>query len=207
VLLGFLPLSRSRHSNSASLAAGCGQLFLTTRDAYRRAGGHYAIKSSLHDGIMLPRLFRRAGLRTDIFDASDLASCRMYDTNRDVLQGLMKNATEGIGSPKTIIPFTLLLGGGQSPSGHACVDFFCWHRPIKNDRLCHHFKLHFELLPSLPYTRTIPTECWECPLSSARSRSLPRHSVGSFRTPCPRIQSILEGQGITPPIGARTAGQ
>ena len=113
VLLGFLPLSRSRHSNSASLAAGCGQLFLTTRDAYRRAGGHYAIKSSLHDGIMLPRLFRRAGLRTDIFDASDLASCRMYDTNRDVLQGLMKNATEGIGSPKTIIPFTLLLGGGQ----------------------------------------------------------------------------------------------
>ena len=37
----------------------------------------------------------------------------MYDTNRDVLQGLMKNATEGIGSPKTITPFTLLLVGGQ----------------------------------------------------------------------------------------------
>jgi len=113
VLLGFLPLSRSRHSNNPSLAAGCGQLFLTTRDAYRRAGGHYAIKSSLHDGLMLPRLFRRAGLHTDIFDASDIASCRMYNTNQDVLQGLMKNATEGIGSPKTILPFTLLLGGGQ----------------------------------------------------------------------------------------------
>ena len=113
VLLGYLPLSRSRLSNDPSLAAGCGQLFITTRSAYYTAGGHAAIKSSLHDGIMLPRAFRKAGLRTDIFDASDIASCRMYEKNRDVLQGITKNATEGIGAPKTIIPFTLLLGGGE----------------------------------------------------------------------------------------------
>ncbi len=112
VLLGYLPLSRSRLSNDPSLAAGCGQLFITTRSAYYAAGGHAVIKSSLHDGIMLPRAFRKAGLRTDIFDASDIASCRMYETNRDVLQGITKNATEGIGAPKTIVPFTILLGGG-----------------------------------------------------------------------------------------------
>ena len=112
VLLGYLPLSRSRLSNDPSLAAGCGQLFITTRSAYDKAGGHAVIKSSLHDGIMLPRAFRKAGLRTDIFDASDIASCRMYETNRDVLQGITKNATEGIGAPKTIVPFTILLGGG-----------------------------------------------------------------------------------------------
>jgi len=113
VLLGYLPLSRSRLSNDPSLAAGCGQLFVTTRSAYDKAGGHAAIKSSLHDGIMLPRAFRKAGLQTDIFDASTIASCRMYETNRDVLQGITKNATEGIGAPKTIVPFTLLLGGGE----------------------------------------------------------------------------------------------
>ena len=112
VLLGYLPLSRSRLSNDPSLAAGCGQLFITTRSAYYAAGGHAVIKSSLHDGIMLPRAFRKAGLRTDIFDASDIASCRMYETNQDVLQGITKNATEGIGAPKTIVPFTILLGGG-----------------------------------------------------------------------------------------------
>ncbi len=112
VLLGYLPLSRSRLSNDPSLAAGCGQLFITNRSAYDKAGGHAVIKSSLHDGIMLPRAFRKAGLRTDIFDASDIASCRMYETNRDVLQGITKNATEGIGAPKTIVPFTILLGGG-----------------------------------------------------------------------------------------------
>ncbi len=112
VLLGYLPLSRSRLSNDPSLAAGCGQLFITSRSAYNKSGGHAVIKSSLHDGIMLPRAFRKAGLRTDIFDASDIASCRMYETNRDVLQGITKNATEGIGAPKTIVPFTILLGGG-----------------------------------------------------------------------------------------------
>jgi hypothetical protein len=112
ILLGYLPLSRSRLSSDPSLAAGCGQLFITTRSAYDKSGGHAVIKSSLHDGIMLPRAFRKAGLRTDIFDASDIASCRMYETNRDVLQGITKNATEGIGAPKTIVPFTILLGGG-----------------------------------------------------------------------------------------------
>jgi len=40
----------------------------------------------------------------------------MYETNRDVLQGITKNATEGIGSPKTIIPFTILLGGEVAPA-------------------------------------------------------------------------------------------
>lgn len=113
VLLGFLPLARSRATNSIGMAAGCGQWFLTRRDAYRRAGGHAAIRASLHDGVMLPRAYRRAGLRSDIFDASDIASCRMYTRSLDVWKGLTKNATEGIGSPATIAPFTILLAGGS----------------------------------------------------------------------------------------------
>lgn len=113
VLLGFLPLSRSRSDNSPGLAAGCGQWFVTTRAAYDRAGGHATIRASLHDGIKLPRAYRRAGLTTDIFDASDIASCRMYTRSLDVWRGLAKNATEGIGAPATIVPFTLLLAAGQ----------------------------------------------------------------------------------------------
>ena len=113
VLLGFLPIARSRTDGGPGLAAGCGQLFITRRDDYRKAGGHEAIRASLHDGIKLPRAYRRAGLRTDIFDATDIASCRMYTRSRDVWNGLAKNATEGIGAPATILPFTLLLAGGQ----------------------------------------------------------------------------------------------
>lgn len=112
VLLGFLPIARSRVTNDVGMAAGCGQWFITRREAYRRAGGHGAIRASLHDGVMLPRAYRRAGLRTDIFDASDIASCRMYTRSLEVWKGLAKNATEGVGSPATIVPFTILLAGG-----------------------------------------------------------------------------------------------
>lgn len=113
ILLGFLPIARSRQDRSPGLAAGCGQLFVTRRGDYERAGGHAAIRASLHDGVKLPRVYRRAGLATDIFDATDIASCRMYERNADVWRGLSKNATEGIGAPATIVPFTVLLAGGQ----------------------------------------------------------------------------------------------
>ena len=113
VLLGYLPLAIARTDNRPGLAAGCGQLFVTRREAYRRCGGHAAIKASLHDGIKLPRAYRTAGLTTDLFDAGDIARCRMYATNREVLRGLGKNATEGIAAPGSILPFTLLLVGGE----------------------------------------------------------------------------------------------
>lgn len=113
VLLGFLPLWISRRSMKPSLAAGCGQLFLTRRADYEQAGGHAAIRESLHDGIKLPRAYRRAGLATDVFDAADIAECRMYTRGVDVLSGLSKNATEGMATPQAVVPATILLFGGQ----------------------------------------------------------------------------------------------
>lgn len=71
------------------------------------------LRDSLHDGIKLPRVFRRAGFRTDLFDATDLATCRMYQTNAETWRGLGKNATEGLAAPGTILPMTALLLGGQ----------------------------------------------------------------------------------------------
>lgn len=113
ILLGFLPLARSRKDLSPGLAAGCGQCFVTRRADYEQSGGHAAIRASLHDGVKLPRAYRRAGLATDVFDATGIACCRMYERDADVWRGLSKNATEGIGGPATIVPFTILLGGGQ----------------------------------------------------------------------------------------------
>ncbi len=112
VLLGFLPLRRMRNSTHPAYAAGCGQLFLARRHAYEQAGGHAAIRASLHDGVTLPRAFRHAGLRTDLFDATDAASCRMYRSAGEVWRGLAKNATEGLANPRVILFFTLLLLGG-----------------------------------------------------------------------------------------------
>jgi len=128
ILLGFLPIDRMRNSTEVGFAAGCGQLFLAMKPQYMQAGGHRAIAASRHDGIKLPRAFRQAGFKTDIFDATDIAKCRMYTSLRQVQQGLLKNAVEGIANPKLIVPFTvLLLGGSVVP---LCLlvwqSFSCW---------------------------------------------------------------------------------
>lgn len=113
LLLGYLPLNRMRASARPEYAAGCGQLFFARRTAYMTCEGHKAISSSRHDGIKLPRAFRKQHFKTDVFDATDLASCRMYHSAWQVVRGLLKNATEGIAHPKTIWIFTILLAGAS----------------------------------------------------------------------------------------------
>lgn len=111
VLLGYLPIERMRASNDASFSAGCGQLFFANRDQYFACGGHAKIFGSRHDGIKLPKLFRSSGMSTDLFDATDIADCRMYRGYGQVVRGLLKNATEGIANKVLLLPFTILLGG------------------------------------------------------------------------------------------------
>ena len=122
VLLGYLPMFLMRRTKHAAFSAGCGQLFIARAVAYRATGGHAQIHTTLHDGLKLPRLFRRSGFRTDLFDATDIASCRMYRTNGETWRGLGRNATEGLAAPGTILPMTALLLGGQVlPFGLACL--------------------------------------------------------------------------------------
>jgi len=114
VLLGFLPLPMMRsRADSPAFAAGCGQFMMTSRQAYQRSGGHAAIRTTMHDGLLLPRRYRSVGLRTDLADLKHLATCRMYRSAAEVWHGLSKNATEGLAAPARIGPFTLLLGLGQ----------------------------------------------------------------------------------------------
>ena len=113
LLLGFLPMPVMQRRLDPGLGAGCGQLFIARRGAYIEAGGHAAIRASLHDGIMLPRAFRRAGHMSLLFDATGFATCRMYRNAAQVWEGLCKNATEGMAKPGTLPLWTLVLGGGQ----------------------------------------------------------------------------------------------
>jgi glycosyltransferase involved in cell wall biosynthesis len=113
VLLSYLPLAAMRASAAPGFAVGCGQFLMVRREAYRKAGGHAEIRATMHDGLLLPQLFRRHGLRTDIADLTHLATCRMYHNASEVWRGLSKNATEGMATPARILPFTFLLLFGQ----------------------------------------------------------------------------------------------
>ncbi len=113
VLLGLLPMRMMHTTTLPGAAAGCGQFLLVTRESYFAAGGHKAIRETMHDGLRLPRLLREHGYRTCLVDLTHLASCRMYHSAAETWKGLAKNATEGMAAPRRIVPMTLLLGLGQ----------------------------------------------------------------------------------------------
>ena len=113
LLMCYLPMIGMRRSHRAAFAVGCGQWFLTTRLAYLASGGHEAIRASRHDGLMLPRAYRRAGFHTDIADTTDLAVCRMYRSASEVWLGLAKNAREGMAATSQIGFWTIMLFCGQ----------------------------------------------------------------------------------------------
>ena len=80
----------------------------------------------MHDGLLLPRLFRKHGYRTDLADLTALAAVRMYTTAAQVWQGLAKNATEGVAAPARIVPISLLLLLGQVIP-YATAAWLCLH--------------------------------------------------------------------------------
>ncbi len=113
LMLGFLPMALMRALPQPSLGAACGQLILMDREAYRQTGGHGSIRTSLHDGVRLPRLFRERGFRTDLVAGHALATCRMYRNFSQSWAGFSKNAHEGMATPVALPVWTVLLFGGH----------------------------------------------------------------------------------------------
>lgn len=113
LLVGYLPMAMMRASLRPSLGAACGQLVLVSAEAYREIGGHGAVRTTLHDGVVLPRRFRQAGHRTDLVAGHELATCRMYRGFGEAWAGFSKNAREGMATPRGLPVWTLLLAGGH----------------------------------------------------------------------------------------------
>jgi hypothetical protein len=113
VLLCYLPFGQMRSTLRPAASAGCGQFLFIERSAWQAAGGHESFRASMHDGIKLPRAVRRAGLRTDLFDATPVVSCRMYHGAAAVWYGFAKNAFEGLGSFGLLLLITVVHALGQ----------------------------------------------------------------------------------------------
>ncbi len=107
VLFSYLPFPRMRNSADPAAAAGCGQYLLACTATYRAVGGHTVCADSMHDGIKLPRAFRSAGHRTDLFDGTRVCSVRMYRGLDESWRGFAKNAYEGLGSVGLLVFLTV----------------------------------------------------------------------------------------------------
>lgn len=95
----FLPLGIAERSSRPSLAAANGQLLAVRPQAYRRAGGHAAVRGSVLEDIALARAVRASGGRTAVVDGSDLAACRMYAGAPELVDGYTKSLWAAFGSP------------------------------------------------------------------------------------------------------------
>lgn len=113
VLLGYLPMGRMRATLDPAASAGVGQFLFARRAAWLAIDGYTRFPGTMHDGIRMPREFRRSGLRTDLFDGTALAQVRMYRGLPQVWRGFAKNAYEGLGSPWLLLLVTALHVLGQ----------------------------------------------------------------------------------------------
>jgi hypothetical protein len=97
--LTFLPLRAMERSRRPSLAAAGGQLLAVRADAYRRAGGHRAVRDRVLEDVELARAVKRSGGRIALADGSALATCRMYASWRDLVDGYSKSLWASPGLP------------------------------------------------------------------------------------------------------------
>lgn len=107
VLLSYLPFVLMRLTRMQSASAGCGQFLLARAADYNETGGHAAFRTTMHDGIRMPRVFRAHGFRTDLFDGTDLGFVRMYRGFGTAWRGFVKNAYEGLGSMGALIGLSI----------------------------------------------------------------------------------------------------
>jgi hypothetical protein len=90
-ILALLPLRRVPRTRSPSLSMGNGQWLAFTRAAYRRSGGHAAVRDAVVEDVALGRRVKAAGLRLLPVLATGTLRVRMYRGTRALGEGFGKN--------------------------------------------------------------------------------------------------------------------
>ena len=96
--LALIPLATSMDRQWPSMAVGNGQFALFDAAAYRAVGGHNAVAGDVLEDVGLARALRRAGYRTAVVDGSQIATCRMYETDHELIDGYSKSLWAASGS-------------------------------------------------------------------------------------------------------------
>jgi hypothetical protein len=79
------------------LSAANGQCLVFRAEAYRRAGGHAAVRGDIAEDVALARAMKRAGGRVRLTDAGELARVRMYHSLTEAWAGFRKNLYPAFG--------------------------------------------------------------------------------------------------------------
>lgn len=109
LLLGGLPYPLLRLGRSPAFAVANGQCMTWTREAYRRTGGHRAVRAEVLEDVHLAKRATAAGVRLALALGGDMMSVRMYRSTEHLRDGFAKNVHALAGSWPRLI-FVLVLG-------------------------------------------------------------------------------------------------
>ncbi len=108
--LTFVPLQASEKSSRELLAVANGQFLVVDAQAYRNAGGHRSVRGDVLEDVALARAVRAAGGHTAVVEGSDIATCQMYSTTSELIDGYAKSLWSAFGSGLASIAVVKLLG-------------------------------------------------------------------------------------------------
>jgi len=94
-----VPLRVAEERQWASMSVANGQLLVFDASAYRTIDGHSSVSNDVIEDVALMRRVRKAGMRAVTVDGSQLATCRMYESSTDLLDGYTKSAWAAFGGP------------------------------------------------------------------------------------------------------------
>lgn len=93
-----------------------GQFFIVKSAAYRAINGHQQIKNEVLDDLELARELVKNGFTGGVADASEVATCRMYDNHRELIHGYTKSLWRAFGSfAGTVLALFVLITTGITP--------------------------------------------------------------------------------------------
>ena len=95
--LTFVPLGIASQSSRPSLAVANGQFIVCRRSAYEQSGGHAIVANQVIEDVALLRAFLRNGFHGTVIDGTTLATCTMYQSNADLIDGYAKSLWSAFG--------------------------------------------------------------------------------------------------------------
>jgi hypothetical protein len=104
-----LPLGVAEGSPRPSLTAANGQVLAITPAAYERSGGHSTVRHEVLEDIALARAVKATAGRATVTDGTDLATCRMYASGAELVDGYTKSLWAAFGSPSGSLGATGML--------------------------------------------------------------------------------------------------
>jgi chlorobactene glucosyltransferase len=87
-----MPLWELENPERTEAAAANGQFICMPRNVYHSVGGHRAVFNRIVEDLALARKTKEAGHSVIARTATDSVYCRMYQSNREVVDGFSKNA-------------------------------------------------------------------------------------------------------------------